>query len=271
MMERKLFFWDARGLYIGPAFGLRPHRNAVAVFCVALDASASLAHYPLCPAQGGFAFKTALIPPNTLHHLHAAEDQRMAFLYIDALSDDYTRLLWTMRLHGARVATMHEREQTLIEALRALAAGACWRDARDALTTLLGLTPAQTRDPRIVDALTRLRDAPDDRHSLTQCAQHAGLSASYFLHLFKAQTGVPFRRYRLWIRMGAALKAVRAGHSLTDAAHAAGFSSSAHFSTAFTGMFGLPPSRLSGPDIIAAASEVRPRGPRCQESNALYS
>jgi AraC-like DNA-binding protein len=64
--------------------------------------------------------------------------------------------------------------------------------------------------------------------------------------LFKEETGVPYRRYRLWTRMGAALKALRSGRSLTHAAHEAGFSSSAHFSTAFAEMFGLPPSRVSG-------------------------
>jgi AraC-like DNA-binding protein len=76
-------------------------------------------------------------------------------------------------------------------------------------------------------------------------AQGARLSPSYFQHLFKTETGVPFRRYRSWARMGAALKAVRSGCSLTEAAHAAGFSSSAHFSSAFARMFGLPPSRLA--------------------------
>jgi AraC-like DNA-binding protein len=44
--------------------------------------------------------------------------------------------------------------------------------------------------------------------------------------------------------MGAAVGAVRDGASLTDAAHAAGFASSAHFSTAFRDMFGMMPSEL---------------------------
>ena len=71
-----------------------------------------------------------------------------------------------------------------------------------------------------------------------------GLSTSRFLHLFKAQTGAPLRRYRLWNWMGAAVSAYRGGASLTEAAHAAGFASSAHFSTAFRDMFGMTPSEL---------------------------
>ena len=55
---------------------------------------------------------------------------------------------------------------------------------------------------------------------------------------------MPLRRYRLWNRMGAAVGAFHDGMSLTEAAHAAGFASSAHFSAAFRDMFGMMPSEL---------------------------
>jgi AraC-like DNA-binding protein len=253
MGQSRLFFWDARGLYIGPAFGLRPHRNAVAVLCVALDAPARLARNPLDEDDGHVGFRTALVPPNTLHHLRVPDGQRMAFLYVDALSEDYVRLLAAMRTREARFALGHRDERRWIDALLALADGAPWREARYALSVLLGLAPAPSRDPRIVDALLRLQSSPAECHGLAQAASHACLSPSRFLHLFKAETGVPFRRYRLWIRMGAALKAMRSGATLTEAAHTAGFSSSGHFSDAFSGMFGMPPSRLSRFDTLAPA------------------
>ena len=82
-------------------------------------------------------------------------------------------------------------------------------------------------------------------HRLTALAARAGLSPSRFLHLFKAETGVPLRRYRIWNRMGAAIRASGEGASLTEAAHAAGFASSAHFSSAFRDMFGMMPSDLA--------------------------
>src|SRR3954464_4812920 len=89
-----------------------------------------------------------------------------------------------------------------------------------------------------------MRDEPQRRHGLPSLAGHAGLSPSRFLHLFKAETGVPLRRYRIWNRMGAAVRACGAGSSLTEAAHVAGFASSAHFSSAFRDMFGMMPSDL---------------------------
>jgi AraC-like DNA-binding protein len=69
-------------------------------------------------------------------------------------------------------------------------------------------------------------------------------------HLFREGHGVPFRRYRLWRRMALAMRVVRDGGTLTAAAHAAGFASSAHFSTAFRRMFGLAPSRLTGGSVV---------------------
>jgi AraC-like DNA-binding protein len=45
--------------------------------------------------------------------------------------------------------------------------------------------------------------------------------------------------------MGAAVRASGEGASLTEAAHAAGFASSAHFSSAFRDMFGMMPSDLA--------------------------
>src|SRR5258705_11053188 len=115
---------------------------------------------------------------------------------------------------------------------------------QQALGELLGIGMRADTDVRIVAALRQMRDEPHRSHSLTELGACAGLSASRFLHLFKAETGVPLRRYRLWNRMGAAVGAFHNGMSLTEAGHAAGFASSAHFSAAFRDMFGMMPSEL---------------------------
>jgi AraC-like DNA-binding protein len=136
-------------------------------------------------------------------------------------------------------------ETAVIDVLTGLADGrTSMRAGRDALGGLLGLGAREQPDGRILSALQRMRDEPYKSHSLAELGACAGLSTSRFLHLFKAQTGVPLRRYRLWNRMAAAVGAFRSGGSLTEAAHAAGFASSAHFSTAFRDMFGMTPSEL---------------------------
>lgn len=80
--------------------------------------------------------------------------------------------------------------------------------------------------------------------TLPQAAGIAFLSESRFSHLFVEEVGLPFRTYLLWRRMSRAVSFLSAGHRLTEAAHAAGFADSAHFSRTFLRMFGLPAAAL---------------------------
>ena len=96
-------------------------------------------------------------------------------------------------------------------------------------------------DARIARAVTALQDGTPV--GLSVAAAAAGLSPSRFQHLFTREVGVPFRRYRGWQRLRAAIREAAQGTSLTAAAHAAGFADQAHFSRAFRAAFGAPPSR----------------------------
>ena len=240
----KLIGWGARVLYLGPAMGLTPHRNATAVLAVALGHSLEVAGDAADPDSEYRSARSVLIPPNTLHHLRVAGGQ-MAFLYVDPLSRDLDALRERMGDITPRAAFDLIDESAVIEVLTDLAEGRLAAgDVRQTLGVLLRIGTSADPDVRIAAALRRMRSGPDGDHSLTELAAGAGLSESRFLHLFKAETGVPLRRYRLWNRMGAAVRAFHAGMSLTEAAHAAGFASSAHFSTAFRDMFGMMPSEL---------------------------
>ena len=240
----KLIGWGPRVLYLGPAFGLTPHRNATAVLAVALDERLEVAADPADPDGLYRSARSVLIPPNTLHHLRIAGGG-MAFLYVDPLSRDLVALHARMRDATPRAAFDLIGEAAVIGVLADTADGRIADgDGRKTLTELLGIGTRADPDVRILSALRRMRDQPHRSHSMAELGACAGLSASRFLHLFKAETGVPLRRYRLWNRMGAAVAAFRDGKSLTEAAHAAGFASSAHFSTAFRDMFGIMPSEL---------------------------
>lgn len=67
------------------------------------------------------------------------------------------------------------------------------------------------------------------------------LSESRLSHLFREQTGISIRQYILWKKVCLAVSRVVIGQSLTDGAHYAGFSDSAHFHKAFSNMFGVNP------------------------------
>ncbi|MTD95340.1 helix-turn-helix domain-containing protein [Hyphomicrobium sp. xq] len=106
-----------------------------------------------------------------------------------------------------------------------------------------GRRARRTMDARIARAVSALQDDADSDLSVAAAATAAGLSPSRFQHLFTLEVGVPFRRYRGWHRLRAAIREAAQGASLTTAAHAAGFADQAHFSRAFRRTFGAPPSQ----------------------------
>lgn len=92
--------------------------------------------------------------------------------------------------------------------------------------------------------IAHLRGHLDQRHSAAALGRRVALSPHRLMHLFRAATGLPLRRYTLWLRLRAAMAAALQGATLTEAAHAAGFSDSAHLSRSFREHFGLPPRFL---------------------------
>jgi AraC-like DNA-binding protein len=99
-------------------------------------------------------------------------------------------------------------------------------------------------DPRIVSTLHLLQEKYlSQKLSIAEIARHACLSESRLIHLFTEQIGIPLRRYVLWMRLLTAMQMAAQGkQSLTEAAHNAGFSDSAHFARTYRSMFGLTPS-----------------------------
>ena len=237
----RLLDWGARVLYLGPAFGLTPHRNATGVLAVALDGKIGVADNPRARSPSWREARSVLIPPNSLHHLRT-DGGRMAFLYVDPFARDLAALRARMSDIGSRAAFDLIDERRAIELLGNIADRRLKpEEARREVRELLGVGSGDRPDTRILEAVKRMRGEPGEPHALAELCQRAGLS---FLHLFKEVTGVPLRRYRIWNRIGAAARAIAKGKSLTEAAHGAGFSSSAHFSSAFRDMFGMMPSEL---------------------------
>jgi AraC-like DNA-binding protein len=118
-------------------------------------------------------------------------------------------------------------------------------ELRDGIGDMVGFAKRKARkqiDPRIARAVSAMAQSTDAA-SVTVAAASAGLSASRFQHLFTREVGVPFRRYRVWHRLRAAIREAAGGSSLTSAAHTAGFADQAHFTREFRRTFGAPPSR----------------------------
>lgn len=192
------------------------------------------------PASNWQQVHGAVIGPELNHQL-GSNGEPVRLIYVEPHSDAGRRLTNSLD-HGLRVLTGDE----------------CWTaqhalNADDAPDKALAdvLSPTSERSPRkhsdsnMEMWIAALPATLPDRLTAAACARQLGLSSSRFLHRFRAHTGLPLRPYLRWRRLLTALRETMQGASLTEAAHAAGFSDAAHFTRTFRRHFGLAPSTLA--------------------------
>ena len=117
--------------------------------------------------------------------------------------------------------------------------------ADDVLRQLLGSAPQplDVRQPHpsvraAIDLLPRMLAGPV---RLGDVARAVHLSADRLGRLFARDVGMSFPAYVRWARLVRALEVARDGGTITELAHAAGFSDSSHANRAFHEMFGIAP------------------------------
>jgi AraC-like DNA-binding protein len=110
--------------------------------------------------------------------------------------------------------------------------------------TLLRSLMRPAVDERVQRLVEKIKNDDDFLPSADEAARDCHLSESRFLHLFKEELGLPFRKYLQWIKLRRGVKHIQNGRSLTEAAHAGGFTDSSHLSRFFTETFGLNPSEV---------------------------
>lgn len=99
-------------------------------------------------------------------------------------------------------------------------------------------------DARICRILDHIEKNPVESLSAQQCADLADLSFSRFLHLFKDEIGITFRRFKAWKRARRLLSVVTEHTNLTDIALEIGYPDSSHFSNSIRSTYGFRPKDL---------------------------
>lgn len=228
-----MYLWRGRALVLGVESDSTPHSHYALQLSLALEGE-----FRLDLGQGPQRSRAAVLLPGQQHRI-AANGALIVHLFIDP--GQRSLRAWQAAAPAAESAPC----QGLLELWRMprpLAACeelvAAWQAA-----WLPGYERAPVPDARVAQALAEL--ARDPERDATALAAAAGLSLSRFSHLFSQHTGLPFRRYQLWMRQLAAVDQLAAGANLTTAAHAAGFADLAHMSRVFHATFGVVPSTLS--------------------------
>ncbi len=101
-----------------------------------------------------------------------------------------------------------------------------------------------TQDIRIKNVLDHILCNSNKPIEFKELLEIAFLSDGRLSHLFKKEIGIPIRKYILWCRVQQGIRYFLAGHTLTQAAHLAGFSDVSHLTRTFVKTFGMSPSQL---------------------------
>ncbi|MEQ1605112.1 MAG: AraC family transcriptional regulator [Pyrinomonadaceae bacterium] len=110
-------------------------------------------------------------------------------------------------------------------------------------------------DSRVAQSIEWIKSSRDEGISVQEIAAGVELSESRFSHLFTENVRVPVRRYLLWLRLRDAMHLFAKGESLTEVAHEAGFSDSAHLTRTFRSLLGIAPSALTKESTIISFLE----------------
>ncbi len=232
---------DGRALFAGPLHYNAAHAHSIPVYIAGLHGSFGLR----ISGREWLTCRAAVIPAGKSYELDVGGNP-LAVFYLEpnmANADSLLPLIRNTReVQGVLIGTSDALR--LVREFYEDPSSAKWAGlALDSVVEFSRRRSTRTLDPRIASVVERMHRCYDDLAPVAQVASSAGLSASRFQHVFTQEVGVPYRRYRSWHRLRAAISDVVAGSNFTTAAHAAGFSDQAHFAHNFRRTFGAPASR----------------------------
>lgn len=208
----------------------------------------------------------AAVPPHTPHMVRSTED-RVSVILIEpeSVADAELDALRARIEDPERGTELWWRIGDALSALRAgdFPAGMA-AEAFDRTVLGQALSPRDL-DPRIGHALALFETSDlGDALTVDDIARAVRLSASRFLRLFKEQTGLRFRSYRMWRRARAFLPHAANAGNLAHLALELGYPDSTHFSHSIRRVYGLKPrSILEGSQrlqVIGQSKGATPSG-----------
>lgn len=238
--------WNGGSVWIGRTGRIQAHAHHAIQISLALEADFLIRGVNArdwCRTTGAIAM------PDRRHEFDG-EDRTVAMLFVEPETVHGRALL--ARHGGADIGLLREGStQAAAAALRAVVDtradhAALVAASQAAIADLAGpVRPTDCIDRRISAATAWMRERLGAPIGLGDAAAVAHLSPSRFRHLFVAQTGISFRAWLLWARVGVAMASGMQGRSWTEAAQEAGFADSAHLSRTCRRMFGLSPAMLA--------------------------
>jgi AraC-like DNA-binding protein len=251
----KLFLWDKRTLYIGPLKEAISLSNGAATLIIALDGEMTISNKK--DGSPAITCKSLLIPPGEHVTINPGKTI-IANCYLDAMGEDLHYLSSLVNHEYGKGGYCLDNENELIERLLPIYKHyISYNEAYDILESCLNyanflkskdklaaLKKKYKRDKRVERVIEIIKSQIDNNLSLNNLSEEVGLSAPRLMQIFKQQTGIPIRRYRLWHRLYVTGEKLSLGMNLTQAALSSGFTDSAHLSNTFKDMLGMSPRSI---------------------------
>ena len=251
--DRVMWITADRVFYAGLVGTPTEHVRGPIVLYFALEAPVRLS------VQGG-PWQTAeamLVQPYVPHRV-ACDARHLGAIYVEPETVDLAQLPPVLRHHSGtldlpglagHLRACHER-------VLAMGQDADGLQSEELDPLFFGRSLAgRSLDPRIGSVLESIKANPSAPSTAQECARQVNLSFSRFLHLFKAEVGVPFRSFRTWRRARSLLHYVDRNYNLAQVALDIGYPDSTHFSHSIRQIYGHKPR-----DIFAGSRKLRMLG-----------
>ena len=263
-ISRKLYIWVNQMLYLGISpVPYQEHAIVSDKLIISLEGAMEITldtgdkiTSRTCLLQAGINFEKANINTN---------NAVMAIYYIAPITQDFCALESIMSYAKNGMHYDHPEEDVLIASLLEIRNTSIKPEKALIMLRNLIVQPHLENhkfrefDERIVEVIKQIKTTVSENISLKKFAEDVYLSESRLEKLFKDQIGIPITKYRLKYRVYIGIIHLALGQSITNAALAAGFASSSHFSKSFRAINGIPPSAtfLKPPYLnVSIADEV---------------
>jgi AraC-like DNA-binding protein len=237
-----IFFENHWGFFIGQFEDNLPHKHYAVQISISLNSKLRITKTNGIISE----YKNCLIKSNVTHQL-TCDDKHLLLLfypsssighYLNQLSitsiTDFTHpiLNHLMRLGLNFIEGTIDFKKLILEIKCLLEIFACECE-----------TGNHFKDQRINTAIKYLEANFERIISLNEIAKKCFLSESRFLHLFKENTGITYRKAQQWHKVSKSFNMLK-NQNLTKTAHQFGFTDSAHYSKVFKETFGFNPKLI---------------------------
>ncbi len=245
----QVLVWDEQAIFLGHAADASLHESPAIKVCVGLDGNFGLRTNENADWTD---YDSAIIAPGQPHAIDGRQN-RMVMLLLAPETPLAQPLAPIFSQDG-----ITRLDQDTVEKIRAIfadldaAMAANEPNVCHQMVNAISVGDTMPIDSRVAQSIEWIRASRDEGISVQEIASGVELSESRFSHLFTENVRIPVRRYLLWLRLRDAMHLLAQGRSLTETAHEAGFSDSAHLARTFRSLLGIAPSALTKESSITS-------------------